>query len=448
MVNLNCGIFIIAIASIQLISGCSTEEVGLPNNQGGGNTTLSGSFFDGSGVPISGGNIRFDINNVAYQASTNMSGAFSIDFGGALSQAPSVVAGTAKAPGYVSQTQIIRINNGSLSGSGSISASSSRLTDKDVEVFGTPMGERIFHLGDASFTGSANSQLQVSSSGLSLGGTLSQISEAQINKYPAGLCFTFDARGVESTSSRPGIIKLNNQTSNLMNSPSDGSFGRQTHCFTDISGGEASKFNSLRIESGENSGDFDDFEIINITGLFSDRLPPKNLEIYTGNTIYRVGGEVTFYLRNISTSNPSKFRWNFGDGKGDIDYPDSSPIIVKYDTSGRKSVLISIFSSSNSIDSSASFSLDVEALPRPSRTTLTRQGDGSIVAEGPVDFNGANVRVTWPDGSIGEQSNLEVPNNWRLRSSGTNYTPQQNAVVQHFAGNGSSEPLIIRIPPQ
>lgn len=444
----------ILAAALIILSGCSgTGEEG--NNGGIPSQMLKGYFRDGAGRPISGGAIRFDVDNVTYQTVTAADGSFSIDFGNAfygVGEAPRFIAGTAKAPGYKSQTLWLRASNGGI-GSVPLAAQSHALTDKDVEVSssGSPMGTRIFHLGDGDFTGSTNSQLQVSSSGISATGQLSSISEEQINRYPAGLCFTFDARGIETRSGakyRPGnIIKLNDQVSELQNSPSDGSFGRQTHCFTNVSGGEASKFNGLTIQTDDaGTGDYDDFEVINITGLFSDALPPKPLVIEANRTSYRVGDEVVLHLKDISTQDIAKVVWNFGDGRGNLEYSDASPVSVFYDAAGSKTVTATIFSSSGSAAASASLTFDIEVLPKPSNAYVSREGDCSVFVQVPSDFIDANIRVTWPDDARGEVMGVSPPDYASIRSVATDYAKFSTIRIQYFSGSSAGEALLRSVP--
>ena len=320
-----------ALLTMSLLTACGGGEGG---ETGGSNTgtaiskttgtAISGTILaPGSStvqpVGMAGGEVAFTVGNNRYVAPVGQNGHFSLDFGGGLKGAPQWIAGTYHKDGYQTQTINLRVNNDGTTSTVPLNIGAQPLTD--IDVLTTAQISKpweLTHLGDDKFTGSTNSQLQVSSQGLRWDARVEAVTATQLYNYPAGICVTLDIRGVNSTDSK---IIFEGEAVSLLSSPTDGSFGRQTHCFntkprTHVSG------SSLAIESKPLNGDYDDFEFINVTVAFSTRLPKPpiaTLEMPTGTV--RGASPVTFKVTNIAAhlqNSVKSYEWDFDDGSAPL----------------------------------------------------------------------------------------------------------------------------------
>lgn len=317
-----------AVLTTSLLAACGGGEGG---GTGGSNTgtAISGTILaPGSStvqpVGMAGGEVAFTVGNNRYVVPVDQNGHFSLDFGGGLKGAPQWIAGTYHKDGYRTQTINLRVNNGTTS-TVPLNIDAQPLTDIDV-LTTTQIGKpwELTHLGDDNFTGSTNSQLQVSSQGLRWAARVEAVTAAQLYDYPAGICVTLDARGVERTDSK---IIFEGEAVSLLSSPADGSFGRQTHCFNTKPGTHVSG-SSLAIESNALNGDYDDFEFINVTVAFSTRLPKSTslprpdiatLEMPAGKVT--AASPATFNVTKIPAyiqRSVKSYEWDFDDGSAPL----------------------------------------------------------------------------------------------------------------------------------
>jgi len=150
-------------------------------------------------------------------------------------------------------------------------------TENDVvlERYLSGFRSTIIHLGDASFQGSANSELQAGTQGASA--TFIPKNLAGGIRIPAEakqLCVEFLARGVQTSSGNADVVSFSGIESwartsriTLSDSPQDGSFGIQFHCVDLIqerpSNARISQL-SITINTGSRQGttDLDDFEFM------------------------------------------------------------------------------------------------------------------------------------------------------------------------------------------
>jgi hypothetical protein len=312
-----------AVLATSLLAACGGGEGEGTEGSSSTGTAISGTILaSGSStvqpVGMAGGEVAFTVGNSRYVAPVDQNGHFSLDFGGGLKGAPQWIAGTYHKDGYRTQTINLRVNNG-MTSTVPLNIDAQPLTAIDVLTtaqIGKPW--ELTHLGDDNFTGSTNSQLQVSSQGLRWAARVEAVTAAQLYDYPAGICVTLDARGVDRTDSK---IIFEGETVPLWGSPADGSFGRQTHCFNTKPGTHVSG-SSLAIESKATNGDYDDFEFINVTVAFSTRLPKPpiaTLEMPAGKVTG--ASPATFKVTNIAAhlqNSVKSYEWDFDDGSAPL----------------------------------------------------------------------------------------------------------------------------------
>ncbi len=425
-----------------MLGACApAEEEG---DAAGSPSVYSGKASTGS-APLSDAEVLFEIGAQAFRSTTDAAGNFSIDFGGSLSSAPPYIAGTLYKGGYQIQTINLSNSNGRVRGSDLITTST--LGTQDVTIFNPSSSAplyRITHLGDQNFTGSANSQLQVSSSGTRINVRLGPISKAQIAQYPAGLCIVLDVRGLE-TVAQPNRITLNSQSQDMSPSASDGSFSRQSYCFTDVYSGDASRFNTLIIEAGHNSSgsDYDDFEFINVTGSFSTAQPPRTLRIDAGDSsTWVVDQTVSLHTvdATIYDSYPAQIDWSFGDGSPAVSVRSLGPVTHVYSRTGTYTVTAVARDASDQILGQATLDLPIQPkhIAGPSLGTITRASDNSLEISGRTDIKPINIRMTWPDGTVDEQYNVST-DTYTFKSASTAYAEGQISTVRYFNDSSLSQ---------
>lgn len=123
---------------------------------------------------------------------------------------------------------------------------------------------KVHHLGDDSYSGSANSQFQKKTEGTSFSKSF-DISSAQYNNYGKAT-LKFEAKGIQSG----GQLRVNSEHYNLSSSPSDGSYTTYTIELEKIDYKQGN--NSLQIISKSSGSDYDDFEFSNIVLEFESLL--------------------------------------------------------------------------------------------------------------------------------------------------------------------------------
>lgn len=424
------------------LGGCApAEEEGASDTP----SVYSGKATTGT-APLSDAEVLFDIGSQSFRTVTDAAGNFSVDFGNILGSAPPYIAGTLYKDGYLIQTINLSNSNGRVRGSDLLTTG--QLGSQDVAILNPASSGplyRITHLGDQNFTGSANSQLQVMSSGTRINVRLGPISKAQIAQYPAGLCIVLDVRGLESVA-QPTRITLNSQSQNMSPSASDGSFSRQSYCFTDVYSGDASRFNTLIIESGNNAAgtDYDDFEFINVTGSFSTAQPPRVFGIDAGDSSTWVAEQnVSFDTVNATVydSYPAQIDWSFGDGSPMLSVRSLEAVTHAYAKTGTYTVTAVARDSADQVIAQATLSLQIgpKHIAGPSLGTITRASDNSLEISGRTDIRPINVRVTWPDGTIDEQYNVSTET-YTFKSSSTAYEAGQISTVVYFNDSSLSQP--------
>jgi len=400
-------------------------------------SVYSGKATTGS-APLSDAEVLFDIGGQSFRAVTDAAGAFSVDFGNILGSAPPYIAGTLYKDGYLIQTINLSNSNGRVRGSDLLTTGP--LGSQDVAILNPASSGplyRITHLGDQNFTGSANSQLQVSSSGTRINVRLGPISKAQVAQYPAGLCLVLDVRGLENVA-QPTRITLNSQSQNMNASASDGSFSRQSYCFTDVYSGDASRFNTLIIESGNNSSgtDYDDFEFINVTGSFSTAQPPRVFRIDAGDSSTWVADQAVSFDTvdaTIYDSYPAQIDWSFGDDSPVLSVRNLDPVTHAYSKTGTFTVKAVARDASDQVLAQATLNLQIQPkhIAGASVGTITRASDNSLEISGRTDFKPISIRVTWPDGTVDEQYDVST-DTYTFKSASTAYEAGQISTLLYF----------------
>ncbi len=229
----------------------------------------SGKWVDQSGNPIAGATVSVQLDRV-YAVVTDASGSFELKIPRDYAY-PQYFAGSISKAGFIPSPILFEFNGQSQSSSVQGKSVSTRATtDADV-VYMSGIG--VTHLGDDSFAGSANSQLQLSASGTFWIDKF-VISPAQKSKYNQ-LCIFMLARGVQSANNddlislskngAPGTYLVNR----LLDSDPGGAYSQLSSCFSlaDFAAGDTVQ---LQINSGNKRGsDYDDFEFTNVLGLLS-----------------------------------------------------------------------------------------------------------------------------------------------------------------------------------
>ncbi|GEM_PF-6366381 len=450
----------ILVGSLSL-SGCGGgTDSEKTNNNGSGNSNATGTTISGmilapessaeKPIPLAGGGgeVVFNLGNMRYVAPVNQAGKFSLDFGGALQSAPTWVAGTYQKDGYVTQTINIKVTSGKTS-TVPLEIDAVPLSDSDVLIKSTngiPPSE-LHHLGDNNFQGSVNSQLQISSQGLEWGGRIEGIDKSLLYKYPAGICVTLDIRGVDPGNPSHNKIIFEGEQKDLNPSPSDGSFGRQTHCFNKMPATHVSG-SSLKIESHhDGSGDYDDFEFINVKVHFSQAQPSLPITI-TGSQNVEVGYSGTYTLNNVWMNNIAQVVWKFGDNTPEQIVENSFEAVHSYTTSGEKTITAIYKDKNSSVLGQVVFKITILPLPAPNSSFVhvEKLPSGAIRVYATADRVNSNIRVIWPDNSISEFKNVSPPDQWSLTSKSTTLERLKPIKIQHFVGDAGGEFITKYVP--
>ena len=232
------------------------------------NWTTGGVITDPAGTPIENATVSVPLKDKVYSGNTNRTGEYTLTLP-QTAMAPRF-AGTLKISGFKSETLVCDFSGDDLICSGT-SPKLMPTTEADI-VF--PKGLTVIHLGDDSYAGSANSQLQVRASGLIFEDSFN-LTQAQLSKYRY-LTVSMYARGVQiSKEGYHDTIALGTRsdfesgktgnTQTFAATAEDGSFTSVSYRF-DLSGLSPGEI-ALRIYSSQlTPPDYDDFEITNITG--------------------------------------------------------------------------------------------------------------------------------------------------------------------------------------
>lgn len=143
-----------------LLAGCGgTEDVG---DSSGPSWITQGQVLNTAGQPVSGATVAVLLNNARYATSTGADGGFKLSIPRS-ADFPRYFAGSVSKEGLIPQPLLFTYENGQLFTS-STSFKLAVKTDADVVVQESYVPH---HLGDDSYGGAANSQLQVPTQGLS-----------------------------------------------------------------------------------------------------------------------------------------------------------------------------------------------------------------------------------------------------------------------------------------
>lgn len=249
------------------------------NNDSNGNQDIDGDAWLVSGIVLGESNraiknakISIVLDNVEYSTQSKDNGTYTLKLPQGYNY-PAYFSGIVQAEGYKPKTLLLSYNNDQLYiDEASNDPILKKLQEQDVIFFN---GLKVIHLGDDSYNGAANSQFQVRSQGLSWTDSFIY-TEAQKSKYDE-ICISLMGRGIQSTSS---VQKHNNKiyiskkgVSNtsviqiLSNSAESGEYTQIEHCFS-LNSFSSNDAIAVTIESNAGLLDYDDFEMINITGIF------------------------------------------------------------------------------------------------------------------------------------------------------------------------------------
>ncbi len=246
------------------LAACGGGEQGVDGNPA---FVTSGRWLDATGAPIPGAVAKVQLDK-EYSAVTGADGGFELkipqDY-----KYPEVFAGSISKPGYLPTPIFFTFIGSNRSSSVEGKSIQTRATTVADVVYSSGIG--VTHLGDDSFGGSANSQLQLAAVGTFWIDRF-VLSAEQKSKFKS-LCIAMSARGVQSTSNEDLISLSRNGApgSYLVNVMSDsdtsGGYSQITTCFS-IATFAANDTIQLQINSGNKRGsDYDDFEFTNVLGV-------------------------------------------------------------------------------------------------------------------------------------------------------------------------------------
>ncbi|WP_310628502.1 carboxypeptidase-like regulatory domain-containing protein [Limnohabitans sp.] len=320
----------LCIGTLGLLTACGGAGSGnaSTNNTSSTSQTVSGRLLDEAGKPVADATLDITLQsaseNLTIKKTTNAAGEWSAEFPKSFDYPSSFVGTFSKAsfrptPITFSYTnsKVVALSDGN----GNLKATA--LTPEDVIVVES---QRVVHLGDASFGGSANSQLQANSSGLSHQWVVKSLNSSRrwLASYD-NLCFYFLARGIQINDGNKDTITLGDATSSLIDSPDSGEFGWQRSCFaTQGLIPLIAMDQTLEIRSGTRTGssDYDDFEMVG----FYARLEQPNT-----TTIQPIVDVIPYSeLNATSPGKPYTYKFNggfypIGTKQLEYDWGDGSP---------------------------------------------------------------------------------------------------------------------------
>lgn len=239
--------------------------------------TTTGSVVDGNSVGVANANIVTTIGSQNYGTSTKADGSFELTLP-KNAPFPKFFEATVIKDGNVTGVILFTSDNGQVT---VISPTKIVTPVKSIADLSFPNLTTIFHLGDGTFTGVANSQLQVALTGPSIENQFT-LSAEQLAQYTS-LNISFYGRGIQTGAVQnckdyATLLKLddNGLPNPLVNalsislpaSPDEGSFLKSTINFS-LAGYGAGKF-SLKFMAGACDGapsDLDDLEIVATSGV-------------------------------------------------------------------------------------------------------------------------------------------------------------------------------------
>lgn len=229
---------------------------------------IQGILLDENNQPIKNAKIAVTLDKIEYSTRSDSMGKYSLKTPQDYAY-PKYFSGVITAEGYKPSTLLLGFSSNTLTvNNDSNSPKLQTLKETDVIFFN---GLTIIHLGDDSFSGSSNSQFQVSAQGLTWKDSFNYSAE-QKNKYNQ-ICITMTGKGIEASVTK-SFISLTNQSGkilkqNLVDSDSSGSYSSSQNCFA-LSDFSANDQISLNISSNNGGTGYDDFEVINITGQYQN----------------------------------------------------------------------------------------------------------------------------------------------------------------------------------
>jgi hypothetical protein len=239
--------------------------------------TTTGSVVDGNSVGVANANIVTTIGAQNYGTSTKADGSFELTLP-KNAPFPKFFEATVIKDGNVPGVILFTSDNGQVS---VISPTKIVTPVKSIADLSFPNLTNLFHLGDGTFTGVANSQLQIALTGASIENQFT-LSAEQLAQYTS-LNISFYGRGIQTGAVQnckdyATLLKLddNGLPNPLVNaisislpaSPDEGSFLKSTINFS-LAGYGAGKF-SLKFVAGACDGapsDLDDLEIVATSGV-------------------------------------------------------------------------------------------------------------------------------------------------------------------------------------
>ncbi|ENX12240.1 hypothetical protein F895_03167 [Acinetobacter sp. CIP 64.2] len=262
-----------------LLVGCGGGGSNTEGRIDGAVWKTSGKIVDEKGSPIANADISVRLGKVTYATKSHDDGTYNLETPKEYNY-PSTFAGIIKKDGYMPSTLLFSYSNGALAKDvNSANPKLPLIRESDVIFF---QGLDIIHLGDDSFQGSSNSQLQVPSQGKVWLDTFKFTSNLK-NKYDQ-ICINMTARGINSQGNQGQPSNDNISLSEdgkvgtyivqiLKDSDISGAFTNISHCFS-LSTFALNKNSDstirLQINSQPASGDYDDFEMINVVGTLSN----------------------------------------------------------------------------------------------------------------------------------------------------------------------------------
>ena len=278
------------MAILAILTACGGGGGGGSGSSAGGGAptqslTASGQVTDASnGAVISGAQVDIPLRSSDPTGDSGTDGKYSLSLPN--NGVPQFLVATVNKDGYLPGTLFFKYDNGQLQPltTGSNNAALVPIQTKDVVFLN---GLSVTHLGDGDFGGTANAQLQVPlstvGSGLLWDDDSFTLTSTQRTSYNF-LTVTLYARGVESGTPKfycDQIVlgnsidptgKVTGETQSLKVSAADGSFTQISHTFP-LNSLAADAVAHLQILSGKQCGntasDYDDFEIVSVTGELS-----------------------------------------------------------------------------------------------------------------------------------------------------------------------------------
>ncbi|MFT3780063.1 MAG: carboxypeptidase-like regulatory domain-containing protein [Ottowia sp.] len=257
-----------------LVPTCLATALALLTACGGGDEidgaqwVSKGTIVDESGAGIGGVTVAVTLDRT-YSTTTDASGNYTLDLPKSYNF-PTYFSGIATKQGILPKPVLFTYKNERLSFTNRVT--SRALLDSDV-LF--PASLNVVHLGDSNYAGTSNSQFQFPSASGTVWLDKATLDAEQKSKY-SQLCIHFYAKGIERGEGDSGqsLISLSKNgqpgtyiVEGLPVTSSDGSYSQISRCFS-LSSFQAADIVQVQINSQANSGgDYDDFELIAVTGL-------------------------------------------------------------------------------------------------------------------------------------------------------------------------------------